>query len=62
VRLAGQHIAARCFEIGSDLMLMPAFGAYAGGLRTGADVFGALFDVQPRRHVLIYRNKLWAVD
>jgi uncharacterized protein len=62
LRLSGRHIAARCFVLGPELMLMPAFGAYAGGLATRHEAIGALFAAQPRRHILIYGEKLWAVD
>lgn len=62
LRLAEQYIAARCFALGPDLLLMPAFGAYAGGLRTYDEAICALFGTQPRRHILIYGDKLWAID
>ena len=61
MRLAGQHVSARCFVLGGALLLMPAFGAYAGGLRTVDDAIGSLFDPAPAGYVLIYRDKLWAI-
>lgn len=61
LRLAGQHVSARCFVLGDGLLLMPAFGAYAGGLSTVDAAIGGLFDPAPRGYVLIYRDKLWAI-
>ena len=61
VRLAGQHISARCFVLSEGLLLMPAFGAYAGGLSTVDAAIGDLFDPAPSGYVLIYRDKLWAM-
>ncbi len=62
VRPSGRHIAARCFVLGAELLLMPAFGAYAGGLNTEDGAIAALFEAQARRHVLLYGDKLWAFD
>ena len=61
LRLAGRHVAARCFVLGDGLLLMPAFGAYAGGLRTADAAIAGLFDPAPSSYVLIYRDKLWAI-
>ncbi len=61
IRFAGQHVSARCFVLGDGLLLMPAFGAYAGGLSTYDAAIAGLFDPVPRGYVLIYREKLWAV-
>ena len=61
MRLAGQYVSARCFVLGEGLLLMPAFGAYAGGLRTADAAIVELFDPAPSGYVLIYRDKLWAV-
>ncbi len=60
MRLVGQHISAPCFVLSRDRLLMPAFGAYAGGLSTNDEAIAGLFADQPCQHVLIYRNKLWA--
>ncbi len=61
MRLARQHVSARCFVLGEGLLLMPAFGAYAGGLSTLDAAIGSLFDPAPSGYVMIYRNKLWAI-
>jgi DNA ligase-associated metallophosphoesterase len=62
LRSSGRSIAARCFVLGAEILLMPAFGAYAGGLRSRDEAIASLFRGGPRRHVLLYGDKLWAVD
>jgi DNA ligase-associated metallophosphoesterase len=62
LRTSGRSIAARCFVLGAEVLLMPAFGAYAGGLRSRNRAIAALFANGLRRHVLLYGDKLWAVD
>ena len=61
LRLANQHVSGRCFLYGEDLLLMPAFGAYAGGLDARDAALAPLFAAQERRHVLAYGQKLWPV-
>ena len=61
VRLVGQHVSARCFVLGEGLLLMPAFGAYAGGLSTLDAAIGDLFDPAPRGYVMMYRDRLWVI-
>jgi len=62
VRVAGQHISGRCFLYSDELLLMPAFGAYAGGLDTRDAALTPLFAARERRHVLTYRGKLWPMN
>lgn len=62
IRLARQHVSGRCFLFSEDLLLMPAFGAYAGGLDTRDAAIEALFSARERRHVLTYAGKLWTID
>jgi uncharacterized protein len=57
-----QHISGRCFLYSEELLLMPAFGAYAGGLDTRDTALTTLFAAQARRHVLTYGGKLWSVN
>lgn len=57
--IAGQNISGRCFVIGEELMLLPAFGAYTGGLNVRDAAIGALFGIQPRRYVMCHGGKLW---
>jgi DNA ligase-associated metallophosphoesterase len=62
LRSTARPISARCFVLGARILLMPAFGAYTGGLRSRDDAIAALFPDGVRRHVLIYGDKLWRVD
>jgi DNA ligase-associated metallophosphoesterase len=60
-RGARQAISGPCFVLGDELILMPAFGAYAGGLNAARDPISELFADQSRQQILIYANKLWAI-
>jgi DNA ligase-associated metallophosphoesterase len=62
VSIAKQRISGRCFLFSDELLLMPAFGAYAGGLDVRDPALAPLFANGPRRHVLTYRGKLWCID
>lgn len=62
VRLARQHVSGRCFLFSDDLLLMPAFGAYAGGLDARDAAIGALFSKREPRQVLTYAGKLWVMN
>jgi DNA ligase-associated metallophosphoesterase len=57
-----QSVSGRCFLYGDELLLMPAFGAYAGGLDTRDEALRPFFAAGRRRHVLAYGGKLWAVN
>lgn len=43
VRLRGRSVRRRCFAVGSGRCIMPAFGAYAGGLNVRDPAFRPLF-------------------
>lgn len=63
VRLAGrQSVSGRCFLYNDALMLMPAFGAYAGGLDARDAALAPFFAAGRCRHVLSYGGKLWSVN
>jgi DNA ligase-associated metallophosphoesterase len=63
VRLARkQSVSGRCFLYSDALLLMPAFGAYAGGLDVRDAALAPLFEAQARRHVLTFGGKLWPVE
>lgn len=59
--VAKTTISGRCFLYDETLLLMPAFGAYAGGLDARDEALTALFPEGERRHVLSYGGKLWPV-
>lgn len=50
-RLRGRSIARRCFVIGGNRLILPAFGALAGGLDARAPVIAGL--VGPDAHALV---------
>lgn len=62
LRAAGRSISGPCFAVGEQLLLMPAFGAYAGGLSIRSEAIGALFGEEPCRPAMIYREKLWFLE
>jgi uncharacterized protein len=62
ISVARQHISGRCFLYSDELMLMPAFGAYAGGLDARDAALVPFFAGPERRHVLAFRGKLWNVN
>jgi DNA ligase-associated metallophosphoesterase len=62
VRLgSGQRVSGRCFLYSDELLLMPAFGAYAGGLDARDAALAPFFAARPRHHVLAYGGKLWTI-
>lgn len=54
------HITGRCFCVSERLLIMPAFGAYTGGLDCCDP---AIRSVQPgpRKLVMLHKGKLWRV-
>lgn len=55
MRIKGHAISRPCFMIGPDRMILPAFGAYTGGLSTVSQAFGDLFSRPPSIYV-------WSAD
>jgi uncharacterized protein len=62
ISVARQSISGRCFLYNDELLLMPAFGAYAGGLDARDAALSPLFAAGDRSHVLAFRGKLWPVN
>jgi len=44
LRIRGRRIARKCFLVSADRIVLPAFGAFTGGLDVFAPVFEPLFD------------------
>jgi hypothetical protein len=61
-RAAERGVSGPCFVLGASMILMPAFGAFAGGLNAESEAIATLFAGQPRRHVLLYGGKLWSLE
>ncbi len=57
----GHRFSGRCFCISHDLVIMPAFGAYAGGLSCDAPALRGLHNGQPQIFML-HASKLWRVS
>lgn len=60
VRRYGQAVRRRCFVSDGRRLIMPAFGAYAGGLDLKDDVFQRMFP-EKRRIFMLGRERVYAV-
>jgi uncharacterized protein len=56
----GHRFSGPCFCVSEDLLIMPAFGAYAGGLSCKAAPVRALHASEPRLY-MIHAARLWRV-
>jgi DNA ligase-associated metallophosphoesterase len=52
IRLRGRSVRRRCFAVASKRCVLPAFGAYAGGLNVRDEAFRPLFPDGITAHVL----------
>ncbi|MFL4985613.1 MAG: ligase-associated DNA damage response endonuclease PdeM [Xanthobacteraceae bacterium] len=52
IHVRGASLSRRCFVSDGRRLVMPAFGAYAGGLNVRQDVFAGLFGVSFIAHLL----------
>ena len=59
VRLAGRRLTRRCFITDDLRLVLPAFGAYAGGLDVGDPAFGTIFP-GPFRVYLLGQDRVHA--
>ncbi len=60
VRAGGQRFSGRCFCVSDDLLIVPAFGAYAGGLHCAAKELRSLHGAEPKIFML-HAAKIWRV-
>lgn len=60
--LRGRAISRRCFASDGRRMVMPAFGAYAGGLSVRDRAFAGLFDRRTLVAHLLGERRLYAID
>ena len=51
--LRGRRVRGKCFIADQTRLIMPAFGAYTGGLSISSDAFKGLFDIE--------RTKIWMI-
>ncbi len=54
----GHRVSGRCFCVADDLLIMPAFGAYTGGLHHTAKELRSLYRAEPKIFML-HASKLW---
>lgn len=57
----GRGVSRRCFASDGERLVMPAFGAYAGGLNIRDRAFAALFGVRPFTAHMLGARRLYAV-
>jgi DNA ligase-associated metallophosphoesterase len=60
VPAAGRSFSGRCFCASDRLLIMPAFGAYTGGLHCRDLAIRSLFSAEPRIY-MIHTKKLWRI-
>lgn len=58
--LQGHKISGKCFLYDKNLLIMPSFGTFTGGLYIDAPAIKAQFKNKPKA-CLIYREKLWEI-
>ncbi|MFZ1108389.1 MAG: ligase-associated DNA damage response endonuclease PdeM [Rhodomicrobium sp.] len=58
VGAGGAGLSGRCFCVSDDLLMMPAFGAYAGGMAWQSPALRSLHRAEPRIFML-HASKLW---
>jgi len=58
----GRAIRRKCFAIGNERMVMPAFGALTGGLSVRAPAFVTVFGALTFRAHMLGTTRLYAVD
>jgi uncharacterized protein len=56
--LRGRHVRGKCFIADQTRLIMPAFGAYTGGLSVTSDAFKGLFDSQQTKIWMIGKSSL----
>ena len=60
VPAGGHRLSGRCFCVSDDLLIMPAFGAYTGGLHSSAQELRSLHRAEPKIFML-HASKIWRV-
>jgi uncharacterized protein len=60
VSAGGASLTGRCFCVSKDLLIMPAFGAYAGGMSWRSPALHSLHREAPKIF-MIHASKLWRV-
>jgi DNA ligase-associated metallophosphoesterase len=58
----GRSVSRKCFAIDADRMVMPAFGAFTGGLNIRAPAFMTVFGALSFRAHMLGATRLYAID
>ncbi len=61
VSAGGYRFSGRCFCLWPDLLILPAFGAFAGGLSCSSPAIRGLHEEEPKLFML-HASKLWRVS
>ena len=56
--LRGRRVRGKCFIADQTRLIMPAFGAYTGGLSINSDAFKGLFDLEQTKIWMIGKSSL----
>jgi uncharacterized protein len=59
IQTAAAKVSGPCFVVSNNLLIMPAFGSYTGGLSIHHEAIAALHS--GAEHYLLYRSRLWRV-
>lgn len=54
--IRGHRVAGKCFAVNRDILIMPAFGSFTGGLDLSHDAFAALAGSDPLQPYLVVGN------
>lgn len=58
MKLGGNRVSGKCFLLADNLLVMPSFGSYTGGLDCDNPAIVTL-SVKPFKRYLLYRNQVW---
>jgi DNA ligase-associated metallophosphoesterase len=61
IETRGQHLRRRCFVGAGNRLVMPAFGAFTGGLNVLDPAFAAVWDGSDRRVLMLGRDAVYPV-
>lgn len=59
IQIKAQKIRGKCFIYSDNLLVMPSFGTFTGGLDIDSPVFKALFEEQNSHVFMLQKNKIW---
>lgn len=59
--LRGHRLRGKCFAVSADMLIMPAFGSYTGGLDLRDPAYAAIGGGEPFQPYLVYKNTITPV-